>query len=248
MFGPRSRRLVWAFGACLWLGALCLAFLDAVRGVWLTRLDVLLLLAGAVLVGILFVVILWHLGDYEVRTAKTHSLRKLLVGLLLIFLAVNALGVLVGFLEGVFSRPSGPAMLSEEASVTAPVYDPDEAVVFVCDRLPQPFRDELDAADVAFILDLEFEYLKRQGLVGDASAAYEESEELVELDEAKMVEFIRSMAGDYGRDYTVEAVEAVLEVELEYMEHIGIAVIEFEETPSPEEPSAEGATAPASPE
>lgn len=104
------------------------------------------------------------------------------------------------------------------AAPPRPVFDMDEAVVWVGDRLPPEVAGQLSHADVRRILLLSVEHLR---VLASQDRTADEDERFVAV-------FDRAV--EEGRDWTPVEVRAVLDAQTEYLEVIGAAA------PAPEPP------------
>jgi hypothetical protein len=251
--GRRSKQLVGLLLVGGGLIGLCLAVAEEEGTVPMRRL---LIWAGLAALGlsIAMTALFWRYADHVVRRPGPHPLLKptvVLIVLLIVLLgAIVVLNLTAAALRR--SREAAKPLLSREVQSpppgAQPIYEPDEAAAFVHDWLPEELQGNLSRADVALILDLEFEYLKQQGLVAEPGESMEKPEEPIELDTAAMMEFIREEAGEYGKDHTLEVIEAVLEGELEYMRHIGLDVVELDSQSHENGAASSAEEAPSSPE
>jgi hypothetical protein len=90
-----------------------------------------------------------------------------------------------------------------------PVFDVDEAVVWIADRLPSDVTAELSHADVRQLLLWSVEHLRVLALEDRVAG---EDETLV---------FVVDRAVEDGRDWSPAQVRAVLDAEAEYLQVIG---------------------------
>ena len=90
-----------------------------------------------------------------------------------------------------------------------PVFDMDEAVVWIADRLPPEVTAELSHADVRQLLAWSLEHLRVLAL----------EDRVAEQDETFV--FVVDRAVETGHDWSPEQVRAVLDAEAEYLEVIG---------------------------
>jgi len=260
VLGLRSRRLLQAFVVVAGLCAVTLAAV-AWESLWSSLPFVLGVCLLVLVLTLLLGLMMWRFGDYEVRSEGSTAVRRAMTRALVGLIAVAVVAFVVGFARGAL-RDTGRLHEAgghdrgsvQESSRDAPagnrepIYEPDEAVAFVHGWLPEELQDKLSWTDVRLILDLEFEYLRQEGLVVEPGESVEEPEEPVKLDTAAMIEFIRAEAGEYGRHYTADMIHTVLDGETEYMRHIGIGIVELDKKSSENEsgPGTDGA--PSSPE
>lgn len=100
-----------------------------------------------------------------------------------------------------------------------PVFDTEEAYEWVVEHLPDLVAATLTPADVRRILDLQVEYLERQGVVGNGTAPRTQREVVIGAPDA--VEYICARAAQTGEPYLPEQVHGVLETQLAYLRAIG---------------------------
>jgi len=99
------------------------------------------------------------------------------------------------------------------------VYDPEAAAAFIWQRLPQDVKRCLSRRDVDRILDLELQYQEKIGLVCDGpSDTPPDDADLPVLDMDEVVRFVRQAAAAAGAPLSDEAIEAVLDAEIEYLD------------------------------
>ena len=102
------------------------------------------------------------------------------------------------------------------------VFDLDEAVLSVSERLPIEVTSELSYADVRDLLRWHMADLRAQGL--KPSAAMEEPQDpskLIVVDEDASVSSLVARVASEGRSYRREDVEAVVEAHFAYLREIG---------------------------
>ncbi|HMK11988.1 MAG TPA: hypothetical protein VK461_10430 [Acidimicrobiales bacterium] len=102
------------------------------------------------------------------------------------------------------------------------VFDLDEAVLSVSERLPVEVTSELSYADVRDLLRWHMADLRAQGL--KPPAAVEEPQDpsrLIVVDEDASVASLVARVTSEGRSYRREDVEAVVEAHFEYLREIG---------------------------
>ncbi|HVM51649.1 MAG TPA: hypothetical protein VM262_00500 [Acidimicrobiales bacterium] len=97
-----------------------------------------------------------------------------------------------------------------------PVFDMDEAVEWIADRLPPEVTAELSHDDVRQILQWSLDQL----------AVRPDDEVLVVDDEA--LAYVQVRAREAGRDWTESQIQHVLDVQLAYLQAIGAAGAERE--------------------
>jgi hypothetical protein len=97
------------------------------------------------------------------------------------------------------------------ASPPRPVFDMDEAVVWIADRLPESVTGQLSHADVRRILQWSIDHL-RVVVLEDRTAEEEET-----------FGFVVDRAAEAGEPWTAFEVKAVLDAQAEYLTVIGAA-------------------------
>lgn len=100
------------------------------------------------------------------------------------------------------------------------VYDLEEAVDFVADRLPDGLTATLSYDEVRAVLAAHCDYLAARG-VASARADDEIGEDLVVVSDDEPLGWVIGQVEAQGLDLDDEAVAAVLEVEAGYYEAIG---------------------------
>jgi hypothetical protein len=100
-----------------------------------------------------------------------------------------------------------------------PVFDMDEAVVWVADHLPYEVSAVLSYDDVRRIIDWNLEYFRAQGVSSNGSGPHPEGSVVVGL--AETVEYVLARAIVDGADYTPVQVHAVLDAHMAYLVAIG---------------------------
>ncbi len=102
------------------------------------------------------------------------------------------------------------------------VFDLDEAVLSVSERLPEEVTSELSYADVRDLVRWHMNDLRAQGL--RPPAAVEEPQDpskLIVVDEDASLTTLAARVASEGRSYTREEVDAVVEAHFEYLREIG---------------------------
>ncbi len=102
------------------------------------------------------------------------------------------------------------------------VFDLDEAVLSVSERLPEEVTSELSYADVRDLLRWHMADLRAQGL--KPPAALDEPQDpakLIVVDEDASVGSLIARVASEGRTYSREDVSAVVEAHFEYLREIG---------------------------
>lgn len=106
-------------------------------------------------------------------------------------------------------------------SAKIPVYEADEASLITFQHLPQSLQESMTEADVGIILELEFAYMEKIGLVTDASPV-DEPAAAPELDMEAMADFIRAEAAKMGKSFSADEILHVLAAEDVYLRQEGI--------------------------
>jgi hypothetical protein len=104
-----------------------------------------------------------------------------------------------------------------------PVYDVEQAVAFVADRLPEDMSSRLSFWDVRKILDWSRSDQEQFGLSSESLVVHGPNqvvEELVVVSDDRQ-ERLLNRAIDEGTDFSGADLKAVLEAELLYLESIG---------------------------
>ncbi len=100
------------------------------------------------------------------------------------------------------------------------VYDLEEAVDFVADRLPEDLTAELSYDDVRAVLLAHCDYLAEKG-VASTRTADDIGTDLVVVPDDEPLAYILGKVEEQGLDIPDDRVVAVLDVELRYYEAIG---------------------------
>jgi hypothetical protein len=100
------------------------------------------------------------------------------------------------------------------------VYDLEEAVDFVADRLPEDVTAELSYDDVRAVLLAHCDYLAEKG-VASTKTADDIGTDLVVVPDDEPLAYIIGKVESQGLDIPDERVVAVLDVEQDYYEAIG---------------------------
>jgi hypothetical protein len=106
-------------------------------------------------------------------------------------------------------------------SVEAPtsVFDEDEAVEWIADRLPFELAAELSHDDVRQLVLWHLEYFEHEGVATETQ--FVEAPDAVVVAEDESLAYVLGRATEAGLGVTDEQVLAVLEVERDYLEAIG---------------------------
>jgi hypothetical protein len=110
-----------------------------------------------------------------------------------------------------------------------PVFDLNEAVVWVAEHLPFEVSAVLSHDDVRQIIDWNLEYFRTKGVSGNGHSTRTEGP--VVVGGAETVDYVLHRANAQGSPYTAVQVHAVLDAQMTYLEAIGAI--------GPEAPGAE---------
>jgi hypothetical protein len=100
------------------------------------------------------------------------------------------------------------------------VYDLDEAVDFVADRLPEDLTAVISFEDVRSVLLFHCDYLADKGIASERTAD-DIGTALVVVPDDEPTAYVLGKVGDAGLDLSDEDVVAILDTELLYYEAIG---------------------------
>jgi hypothetical protein len=139
-----------------------------------------------------------------------------LAGLLVLVIGVIAVGAVVN-------------RLAVEAPVS--VFDEDEAVDWIADRLPFEVAAQLSHDDVRAIVLWHLEYFEAEGVATES--AFAEAPDGVVVAEDDSLAYVLGRASDAGLDVDDVQVVAVIETELDYLEAIGAIGPRVAEPPDP---------------
>ena len=101
------------------------------------------------------------------------------------------------------------------------VYDLDEAVDFVADRLPQELTAVVSYDDVRSVLLFHCDYLAAKGVASERTAD-DIGTALVVVPDDEPTAYVLGRVGEAGLDLGDEDVVAILDAELAYYEAIGV--------------------------
>lgn len=97
------------------------------------------------------------------------------------------------------------------------VYDDEESIKFIRNYLPQEMKEKFNDDDLAYIVDLIYEYYEECGMF-DA-----DEDTAIDIDEDALVAFVVKQAKkDKVGAYTPDEVMFIVRGELEYCESIGM--------------------------
>ena len=100
------------------------------------------------------------------------------------------------------------------------VFDFEEAVVWVCDRVAPEVAAVLTPEDVRRILNWHLEYFRVMGVSSNGDSAHVPDKPVV-VSGAETVDFVLTRAEAAGAGYTAEQVHAVLDAQMAYLAEIG---------------------------
>ena len=100
-----------------------------------------------------------------------------------------------------------------------PVFNLDEAVAWVAERLPYEVTAVLSHGDVRQIIDWNLEYFRTRGVSGNGHST--EIDGPVVVGGAETVDYVLHRAQAVGVDFTPAQVHAVLDAQMSYLEAIG---------------------------
>ncbi len=100
-----------------------------------------------------------------------------------------------------------------------PVFNLDEAVAWVADRLPYEITAVLSHGDVRQIIDWNLEYFRTRGVSGNGHSS--DIEGPVVVGGAETVDYVLHRAQAVGVEFTPAQVHAVLDAQMSYLEAIG---------------------------
>lgn len=100
------------------------------------------------------------------------------------------------------------------------VYDLNEAVDFVADRLPDDLTAELSYDDVRSVLVFHCDFLEQKGIASERTAD-DITSALVVVPDDELTAYVLGRVEDAGLDIGDDEVVAVLDVEQRYYEAIG---------------------------
>ena len=92
-------------------------------------------------------------------------------------------------------------------SNSQPIYEPDEAKVYIYDRLNFNEKQRLTKNDILDIIEIEFKYSQEKGIIDDNT-----------------IKLIQEEGNKKGRIYTAEDINRVFDIEEDYMKSIGIEI------------------------
>lgn len=98
-----------------------------------------------------------------------------------------------------------------------PEFDDDEAIAFILKYIPQELKVKVTEDDIAYILDVIYDFYESNGLIE------EDSTEEASIDEEDMLEFaMKAIKKDKVVNFSEEEVQILLDGEFEYGKSIGI--------------------------
>lgn len=100
------------------------------------------------------------------------------------------------------------------------VFDFEEAVVWVCDRVAPEVAAVITPDDVRQILSWHLEYFRVMGVSSNGDSSHVPDKPVV-VSGAESVDFVLTRAEAAGAGYTPEQVHAVLDAQMAYLTEIG---------------------------
>ena len=131
-----------------------------------------------------------------------------------VILVVAALGVVAIALVTI-----GRVVGRLSAASPTSVFDEDEAVEWIADRLPFELAAQLSHDDVRQLVLWHLEYFEAEGVATETQ--FVEAPDAVVVAEDESLAYVLGRAGEAGLDVTDVQVVTVLEVERDYLEAIG---------------------------
>jgi hypothetical protein len=152
---------------------------------------------------------------------------------LVVFLVIAAVVVVA---IGLVAVGAVTGRLAEEPKRS--VFDLDEAVAFVADRLPDEVTATLSYEEVRQIIEWHLDELETKGVAGESDHDLEELPTGPIVTDDDSVAYVIGRANDVGLELDDLHVFQVLEVEQRYLRAIGAI---GSEVPAPDDPLAPGA-------
>jgi hypothetical protein len=98
-----------------------------------------------------------------------------------------------------------------------PEFDDDAAIAFILNYIPQELKAKVTEDDIAYILDVIYDYYESHGLIE------EDSTEEASIDEGDMLKFVLKAARkDKVVKLTEEEIQFILDGEFQYGKSLGI--------------------------
>ncbi len=98
-----------------------------------------------------------------------------------------------------------------------PEFDDDEAIAFILKFIPQELKEKVTEDDIAYILDIIYDFYESNGLID------EDSTEEASIDEEDMLNFaMKAIKKDKVVNLSEDEVQILLNGEFEYGKSIGI--------------------------
>ena len=127
--------------------------------------------------------------------------------------------LLVALVFGIAAVVIGREARRLDAVAPNPVFDIDEAVAWVADRLPFEVSAVLSHGDVRQIIDWNLEYFRTRGVSNNGHST--DIAGLVVVGGAETVDYVMHRAQLAGIELTPAQVHAVLDAQMSYLEAIG---------------------------
>jgi hypothetical protein len=98
-----------------------------------------------------------------------------------------------------------------------PEFDDDEAIAFILKYIPQELKEKVTEDDIAYILDVIYDFYESNGLID------EDSTEEASIDEEDMLNFVmKAIKKDQVVNLSEDEIQILLNGEFEYGKSIGI--------------------------
>ena len=107
-----------------------------------------------------------------------------------------------------------------DAVAPQPVFNLEDAVEYVSNRLPHDVSATLSHDDVRSIIDWSLEYFRTKGVVSNGHAAAVQDARDVVVGAAETVDYVLTRARSLGTAYEPAHVHAVLDEQLRYLDAI----------------------------
>jgi tetrahydromethanopterin S-methyltransferase subunit A len=109
------------------------------------------------------------------------------------------------------------AFLFVKIFISGPIYEPDEAKVFIYNRLDDEQKKRLLVEDVLDIIEFEFEYTQ-------SDKVQNEDKGIVDNDE--MIKYVQQKGKEKGKEYLKADIEKIVDIEEDYLRNIGVEIID----------------------
>lgn len=106
--------------------------------------------------------------------------------------------------------------MSEENNILE--YDEEDSVRFIQEHLPEEMKGKFSDDEINYIVDLIYDFYEEKGFLDD-----EDEDTEVVIDEEELIEYVITNARkDAIRDYSDEAIEAIVAGELAYCDSLNL--------------------------